>query len=42
MQVSQKGKRGHNEGVEEGGAHLEQEDLMGLTVSQHVSLMVSA
>lgn len=38
-QVSQKGKRGHNEGVEDGGAHLEQEDLMGLTVSQSVSLM---
>lgn len=36
-QVSQKGKRGHSEGVEEGGAQLEQEDLMGLTITQHVS-----
>ena len=41
MQVSQKGKRGHSEGVEEGGAQLEQEDLMGLTITQHVSPRVS-
>ena len=41
MQVSQKGKRGHGDGVDEGGSHLEPDDLMGLTVSQHVSLRVS-
>lgn len=39
MQVSQKGKKG--DGGEEGGSHLEPEDLVGLTVSQHVSLRVS-
>ena len=42
LQVSQKGKRGHGDGVDEGGSHLEPNDLMGLTVSQHVSLRVSA
>ncbi|KAL3130823.1 hypothetical protein ABBQ38_000158 [Trebouxia sp. C0009 RCD-2024] len=35
-QVSQKGKKG--DGGEDGGSHLEPDDLMGLTVSQHVSL----
>lgn len=40
MQVSQKGKKG--DGGEDGGSHLEPDDLMGLTVSQHVSLRVSA
>lgn len=37
-QVSQRGKRGHNDGGEEAAGHLEQDDLMGLTVTQHVSL----
>ena len=40
VQVSQKGKKG--DGGEDGGSHLEPDDLMGLTVSQHVSLRVSA
>lgn len=42
LQVSQKGKRGHGDGADEGGSHLDPDDLMGLTVSQHVSLRVSA
>ena len=42
LQVSQKGKRGHGDGGDEGGSHLDPDDLMGLTVSQHVSLRVSA
>ena len=42
VQVSQRGKRGLSfDGAEEGGPQLEQEDLMGLPVSQHVSLRVS-
>lgn len=39
--MSQKGKRGHGDGGDEGGSHLDPDDLMGLTVSQHVSLRVS-
>ena len=42
LQVSQKGKRGHGDVGDEGGSHLDPDDLMGLTVSQHVSLRVSA
>ena len=41
LQVSQKGKRSHGDGGDDGGSHLDPEDLMGLTVSQHVSLRVS-